>query len=1054
MLQSEEIEQLRAKLAQQRNILASQLALQTNEQAIASTRRAIADCKEALRRKGIEVNDESADQAPAVHNQQTVSGNAHIGVLVGGDALGYISYHTHHYHQKREPIDQTAALALLADLPIDQVPLPSYDLPAGSRISRLHSKHFVGREQDLLALAAQLKAGGVSVISTGIGGMGKSTLASEFIYRYGRYFAGGVYWLSFADLHAIEGEIAACGGFDAMQVYHESEQISLQERCARVQSAWNQPIPRLLIFDNWDHVGERKARELLGRYLPKAGGCRVLITSRNSQWPSEFALRPMPLGLLTRGESITLLRKYRSDISDTDADADAIARELGDLPLALTLAGSFLETYQTNPLGSPQTYLSNLRKKKLDHRSMKDGERELRATFALSYERLQAEEEVDTLAIALLAGASYFAPNEAIFNQLLESTLGELDPEDEEQALLRTDALKRLLELGLLEQVDQSSVRMHPLIAYYAQETIEDTTAQEHVEWALITHANFYIEQTLPRSLLPIVRHLHYSYQANEAQMVEGNENLRYAELALALGSVEQELANYSVAQPLLEKGLSIVERLLGEKHLTTVISLTKLAFFYKYRGRYSDAEALYLRALTISLQLEENSLYTSQLQNNLAELYRAQDRLEEAAPLYFHALKTLEEFFGYHHRLIATALNNLANLYRTIGRFEDAEALHLRAVEIDERECGKEHLDTAISLNNLAELYRMQGRYEEAEPLYIRSLFIREQEVDKNHPYIATALNNLAELYRMQGRYEEAEPLYLRALSINERVFGNKHPETLTSLNNLALLYQYQKRYKEAEPLFEHIISIYEKSSDKNKHHMLVSLNNLAALYQTQDRLVDARRLYQQALTISERELPLYDINIVGNMHNLGSIYMQEGSYGDAELLFQRALLISEQFFRLDHPYVEITRNALILCQRLALQLEEAEKAVNQALANPRIDRILVVRWLDRIAQQIKQNEQENHFRHRLASQLRGLAAKLVDPEEQALLIEKLQRAEAQLEAALQGNDPEISATLYEKLIVVADAYAGGAYVLPIHAEFANALRKLAAKLQGAPEE
>lgn len=147
--------------------------------------------------------------------------------------------------------------------------------------------------------------------------------------------------------------------------------------------------------------------------------------------------------------------------------------------------------------------------------------------------------------------------------------------------------------------------------------------------------------------------------------------------------------------------------------------------------------------------------------------------------------------------------------------------------------------------------------------------------------------------------------------------------------------------------------------------------------------------------------------------------------------------------------PYVESTRNALILCQRLALQLEEAGKAVNIALANPRIDRLLVVRWLDAIAQQLEQSEQENHFRHRLVYQLRELAAKLIDPEEQALLSEKLQRAEAQVEVALRGNDPEICAALYEKLIVVADAYASGAHVLPIHAGFASGLRKLAARLQ-----
>src|SRR5262249_11166131 len=52
---------------------------------------------------------------------------------------------------------------------------------------------FVGRSTDLQALAAALK-GGPSVptaVVTGVGGLGKTQLAAEFVYRYGRYFAGG-----------------------------------------------------------------------------------------------------------------------------------------------------------------------------------------------------------------------------------------------------------------------------------------------------------------------------------------------------------------------------------------------------------------------------------------------------------------------------------------------------------------------------------------------------------------------------------------------------------------------------------------------------------------------------------------------------------------------------------------------------------------------------------------------------------------------------------------------------------------------------------------------
>jgi hypothetical protein len=58
---------------------------------------------------------------------------------------------------------------------------------------------FVGREADLQALAAIVKSGTTAAVATGIGGVGKTQLAVEFAHRYGQFFTGGAFWLSFAD---------------------------------------------------------------------------------------------------------------------------------------------------------------------------------------------------------------------------------------------------------------------------------------------------------------------------------------------------------------------------------------------------------------------------------------------------------------------------------------------------------------------------------------------------------------------------------------------------------------------------------------------------------------------------------------------------------------------------------------------------------------------------------------------------------------------------------------------------------------------------------------
>lgn len=105
------------------------------------------------------------------------------------------------------PEEVAEGCALLATLPTDDdapLPEPVAALPAPSRTPLSRNALFVGRDDDLRALAIALKSGGTVAVTTGIGGVGKTQLAVEFAHRYGRYFAGGVFWLSFADPANVE----------------------------------------------------------------------------------------------------------------------------------------------------------------------------------------------------------------------------------------------------------------------------------------------------------------------------------------------------------------------------------------------------------------------------------------------------------------------------------------------------------------------------------------------------------------------------------------------------------------------------------------------------------------------------------------------------------------------------------------------------------------------------------------------------------------------------------------------------------------------------------
>jgi hypothetical protein len=147
----------------------------------------------------------------------------------------------------RDPL--AAALASLEQMPAeDGSPLPDMaSLPTPHRMPLTRNPMFVGRDADLRTLASI----GQIVASTGMGGIGKTNLATEFVHRYGRYFAGGVFWLSFADPNTIPTEIAACG-LSGLIDHPGWSDLPLDEQVQLVRRAWQEPIPRLLVFDNCD----------------------------------------------------------------------------------------------------------------------------------------------------------------------------------------------------------------------------------------------------------------------------------------------------------------------------------------------------------------------------------------------------------------------------------------------------------------------------------------------------------------------------------------------------------------------------------------------------------------------------------------------------------------------------------------------------------------------------------------------------------------------------------------------------------------------------------
>lgn len=473
-------------------------------------------------------------------------------------------------------------------------------LPVPSRMPLQRNYRFVGREDHLRTLAQALKAGTTTAIgpvaaATGMGGIGKTQLACEFAYRYGQYFAGGVWWLSFADGGAIKAEIARCGG---PTLHPNFGDLGLDEQVWLVQQAWESPLPRLLIFDNCED------ETLLHDWKPRAGGCCVLLTSRRAGFDMPFNVQRLALDSLARLDSLALLRAYRPELAPDDADLDALADFVGDLPLALHLVGSFLKLYE-NDL-TPAEYLAELRATPgLDHDSfVGEGisptkhDLDLTRTIRYSFDRLDGSQPVDNLALRLLARVAFFAPGEPIPRDLLKATL-QLPEADTKSARAIPRAIKRLTDLGLVEQAAAADVRSHRLIAAFVRAVAQPETAQADVETTMLGIANQLNTAGYPAPLLALQPHLRAVTDAAQQRADE-----RAAGLCNALGYHLHMIGDYTGAQPYYERALAIREQALGPTHPATATSLNNLAILCYYQGKLQAAAALMQRALDIREQV------------------------------------------------------------------------------------------------------------------------------------------------------------------------------------------------------------------------------------------------------------------------------------------------------------------------------------------------------------------------------------------------------------------------------------------------------------------
>jgi predicted ATPase len=215
-------------------------------------------------------------------------------------------------------------------------------LDAGPGNLRPAPTSFIGRESELDELQAAVKAHRL-VTPTGVGGVGKTRLATEVAARLSDEFPDGVWFFELAavtDPAAVPDAVAAVLGITQQpgKTVGESIAATLEGR------------QRLLVIDNCEHVRDATA-DLVEEILAHSATVRILATSREGLGVADEQLWLVPsldVGAGIDSAAVSLFveraRSVVAGFSLANADeADAvveICRRLDGIPLAIELAAS------------------------------------------------------------------------------------------------------------------------------------------------------------------------------------------------------------------------------------------------------------------------------------------------------------------------------------------------------------------------------------------------------------------------------------------------------------------------------------------------------------------------------------------------------------------------------------------------------------------------------------------------------------------------------------------------------------------------------------------
>ena len=683
-----------------------------------------------------------------------------------------------------------------------------------------------------------------------------------------------------------------------------------------------------LIFDNVENFTE------IQKYFPRDpkswGEGRIIITTIDSNiLNNKYINFTILVGQLTPEEKLRLYKKI-TDVGDPQVDnlknIEKIKKFLEDIPpypLDITIAAYYLKLTNT----SFEKYLEYIEKDSNTFDKVQSEILEETGDYA------KTRYSIITRSLESLIDTNKEFGDLLLFTCFLDSQnipRGVLD--EYKNSAIVDDFIINLKKYSLITKETNTQVgsaislhgSMQSLALTYLTKKFNLEKDKKELD-KIVSVFGRYIYKVAEQEEKPILKvilpHCEFFISKSELLSESAKNNLK-----ISLGSLQCLLIQYDTAQKLLMEALKTHKSINGD-YEPVIQGLIYLGVINLSLGNLEEAKNYLRQSLDLcykhlpetDLHIPKALIYLGRVEMNLGRSYEAKKFYEQGYHLY-------TKYHGENWVKIAWSKRSLGDFYREIGDYVKSQKFLEESVNLYETDC-QARKSLSWSLTILACLYRDIGEYDKSKKLLEKAIGLSKEYLGEKEGWMFAQLGSTL---RKLGNYKDAKTIIEQSFNLDEKYYSGGNIKRIISY--YANLYRDIGFYEEALELHKKSLAMHIDSFGEDNIRAATLYFNIGYDYL---ELLE----YQKAMKFLEHSYKTF-VKFYGADHIktlklrflMGVSYMRIGNYKKAHELLDKNILIQQEFFGKDH--IESAKVLTILGELNLLEnnLQEAEKAFNDA--------------------------------------------------------------------------------------------------------------------------